>query len=1080
MQTSFKHTALLILVLCFSQCLQTYSGKVPPKAVKGVLDLSQWNFEKDGPVKLDGEWEFHWKKLAEDISNVEEKRYLVPGAWNSFQDSGEPVGGIGYATYRLRILMPDHVPQLSMTSGLWHSATCFDVGGNKHAIGKCGRDKSHTKPVSRVDVIDIPQHDGSVLLSIEDSNYFHKFGGMLEAPIVDQHEVLRNTVNRERLWQGMLAAIFMVFGLYHLILHSIRRNSAAMWFGLFCIAFALRATLVSQQIIHLWLHDLDFRIDKRIEYFDLYLCVPLSCMLAWALFPKEFPIWLRNAFIVVPTLFLLTLILPTEVNSRFLFVFQIVVIPTIIVCVAIPILAIKRRRPTAATFLFGFIAFAVGVLLDLLASLVYRASTPFTSIGLIGFIFAQSTVIARRFSDAFRDVETLSEKLEFQNSELTKLDRLKDDFLANTSHELRTPLHGIIGITESILQGATGGVNSQTQSNLQMVSASGRRLSSLVNDILDYSKLQHGDLPLRQRGVDVSALIRLVIALSKSLLSNRPISLVYDEQELPPAYVDEDRMEQILYNLIGNALKFTKSGEVRVSARQLNEEFMEITISDTGIGIPMDKQELIFESFTQADGSIAREYSGTGLGLSVTKKLVELHGGTIRVESSPGKGSRFIFTVPIATELMSTEEIRLPDQLGVTESIKHEALMAFQEAGTAIGETGSGSSPHEDKPGESTSKNSASILIVDDDPINLQVLRNHLTLHDYTIQEARSGREALELLTTDKSFDLILLDVMMPGLSGYEVCRILRENQSQTELPVIMLTAKNRVVDLVTGLESGANDYLTKPFDSRELIARVHTMLHLKRTAKSQSDLATLEREMELAKEVQQSLLPKLIPQTSGLRIAKGYRLMESVGGDFYDFLEIDKNKVGVLLADVSGHGMPAAIIVSMIKIGLHFQRDRASSPEELLTGLNAILCETMEKEFVTACYAYLDMEKKILVTGSAGHPPLVVWRKGSRALSNHRPFGRLIGFFPDAEFRSDQIVLESGDRLLMYTDGLTEAVDKEGIAFGEERLHGFIESKSHMTTDDFAETLMKEVTEWHGKENNMDDDVAFIVIDVE
>ena len=194
------------------------------------------------------------------------------------------------------------------------------------------------------------------------------------------------------------------------------------------------------------------------------------------------------------------------------------------------------------------------------------------------------------------------------------------------------------------------------------------------------------------------------------------------------------------------------------------------------------------------------------------------------------------------------------------------------------------------------------ILIVDDDPVNRRVLRNHLLLNNYSVTEAQNGRAALDIFDKSISFDLILLDVMMPGLSGYEVCRILRKTHSDSELPVIMLTAKNRVSDLVTGLESGANDYLTKPFDSRELLTRVHTMIRLKGAAKSQSDLAMLKNAMDMAREIQQSLIPVRMPEievqgtngrpeVSRIRLNACYRAMESVGGDFYDFLNLGRRQ---------------------------------------------------------------------------------------------------------------------------------------------------------------------------------------------
>ncbi|MDO5981234.1 tetratricopeptide repeat protein [Flavivirga spongiicola] len=393
-------------------------------------------------------------------------------------------------------------------------------------------------------------------------------------------------------------------------------------------------------------------------------------------------------------------------------------------------------------------------------------------------------------------------------NKLKQVDQLKDQFLANTSHELRTPLNGIIGLSESLKDGVAGQLSSKAIENLDMIVNSGKRLSNLVNDILDFSKLKNKDLELSLRPTDVHSATDLVLKVSEFLTTGKELRLInLIPKDVPLVEADENRLEQILYNLIGNAIKFTETGKVEINALESND-MLSISISDTGIGIPEEKFETIFQSFEQADGSTAREYGGTGLGLSVTKQLVELHGGTIAVNSEINKGSTFIFTLPISKE----------DRKTFNKSIVRESSQSIQKIDNT-----------NDNIQETTSKvNNVNIriLIVDDMVVNRRVLENHLTLAGYHVVEASSGKEALKLID-ESSFDLVLLDIMMPNMSGYEVCEKIREQYLTSELPVVLLTAKNRVNDLVTGFNVGANDYLTKPFSKNELLSRIKTHLNL-------------------------------------------------------------------------------------------------------------------------------------------------------------------------------------------------------------------------------------------------------------
>lgn len=398
------------------------------------------------------------------------------------------------------------------------------------------------------------------------------------------------------------------------------------------------------------------------------------------------------------------------------------------------------------------------------------------------------------------------------SARLRQADKLKDEFLANTSHELRTPLSGIIGLADSLLKGVAGELCQAARDNLGMILASARRLANLVNDLLDFSRLRTRDLQLRLGTVDVRAVADVVLTLSRPLVGGKPIVLVNEiPADLPLVTADEDRVQQILHNLVGNAVKFTEAGTVTVNAHAVAGT-LEVVVADTGIGVPEESFERIFRSFEQADGSIERRYGGTGLGLAISRQLVELHGGTIRVESEVGRGSRFTFTLPI-------------DQAG-----RHAARAAL-EADTRPPEL-TGIVPAQAEPRialPAGRSEGCRILVVDDEPVNLQVLANYLTMERYAITVARDGLEALALLDAGRVFDLVLLDVMMPRMSGFEVCQRLRATHPPNRLPVVLLTAKNQVADIVTGFSSGASDYLTKPFSRDELLSRIETHLQLQR-----------------------------------------------------------------------------------------------------------------------------------------------------------------------------------------------------------------------------------------------------------
>src|SRR5690625_937162 len=339
-----------------------------------------------------------------------------------------------------------------------------------------------------------------------------------------------------------------------------------------------------------------------------------------------------------------------------------------------------------------------------------------------------------------------------QLRELQIADEKKDEFLANTSHELRNPLHGIINITETILNDQTSALSSENRSNLKLLSRLGKQMTFTLNDILDISRLRDQRVQLNKENVNLHAVTAGVLDMVRFISDEKKLSLhLAIPPTFPEVHADENRLIQILFNLIHNAVKFTYEGSVTINATHKNNLAI-IGVTDTGIGMDKQTQEVIFQRYKQADSSSTSISSGIGLGLNICKQLIELHGGTIAVESKIGQGSIFTFTIPLADVSSTKSE---------NEKYLVAATLERDETGFAKNDV---------SPVSAKEKHDVKILVVDDDPVNLRVLVNILDIN-YDVTAATSGDEALKLLNIG-TWDLVILDVMMPNMSGYELTRI--------------------------------------------------------------------------------------------------------------------------------------------------------------------------------------------------------------------------------------------------------------------------------------------------------------------
>jgi len=427
----------------------------------------------------------------------------------------------------------------------------------------------------------------------------------------------------------------------------------------------------------------------------------------------------------------------------------------------------------------------------------------------------------------FENVSKLYQQVQTQNNRLKELDRLKSQFLANTSHELRTPLNGILGLVEAVLDGADGEVNPAQSRHLRMILESGANLKELINNLLELSKLESGQTQLNIKPFNILNAVTVVLALLEGIAHKKGVQLKYEsEKDMPDVYGDPEKIQRVLLNLAGNALKFTEKGSVVIRLKK-HEGAVRVSVEDTGIGIKEQDLRVIFERFRQADGGETRNYEGTGLGLSIARDIVRLHRSDISVTSQFGQGSIFAFEMPSAP----FEQATLIKQEGSTTS----AAEPVKSNESSSNEAASADAPQEkiydvshDPEEEALVRGQGElVLVVDDNSVNREVIRTRLGMNNYLVVEAVDGQDALEKVKAEKPA-LVLLDLMMPRMSGYEFCREVRRLYPADELPIIMLTAKTDMGDKVFGLNIGANDYVSKPFQQEELLARVGVLLRIR------------------------------------------------------------------------------------------------------------------------------------------------------------------------------------------------------------------------------------------------------------
>lgn len=829
-KNSIKYLIIFMVILSILISLRFTWSKLfytsqTPQVVNGVMDLRGINLENSPSFYLDGEWEFYPEKFltSKDFQTNQypSRKIHVPGDWreglNNHSDSS-----YGYGTYRMRILLNPVKEPVGFWFQRFEASSQVEVNGQAEiSIGKLGKNSSEYTP-RNVSYTATYTEAGTeeIELIIHISNFDNPFIGGISKSIRFGSQAEIDYVRWYSIgFQLATFLILMLHGLYACILYIFNRKERALFTVFLLILTTGIAILADHENILLQWLPLNYSWALKVKLLS-QLWGNLFILLIIRRFALATPQsrWMRfyqygligfTGFILVAPAPLVNGVIHYNVFNLLYGILLVSFIYTIV--------AIVYRNHTLKDMTFLLLSVA-GMLSNstwIIIDNYFNFTTVYYPIDIIVAITGISSYWFKQYFRKANENEELTRQLQKSN-------KLKDQFLANTSHELRTPLHGIMNIAQTVMTKEKSKMDSSSVKDMELLVSVSRRMSYMLGDLLDAARLRELRIILQQSPLQIQAIVPGIIAMLKYLAKNKQVELNVDiPDSMPMVLADEKRLVQILYNLLHNALKYTEKGTISISAKVRNDHAI-IEISDTGVGIDEETLKKLFLPYEQGEYGIS-DGRGFGLGLSISKQLVELHGGTLTVRSTLGKGSVFRFDLPLA-DASKPMPSKQPTQTNSIEDLPSEESPRLIFSDTAFNDAAATKLMP-----PLLGNRKANILAVDDDPVNLKVLVSILSTEPYHITTVHSAQEVLELLDK-KQWDLVIADVMMPQISGYELTKRIREEYSLSDLPILLLTARSQATDIYTGFFSGANDYVTKPVDALELKYRIRSLITLKQS----------------------------------------------------------------------------------------------------------------------------------------------------------------------------------------------------------------------------------------------------------
>ncbi|TDG00938.1 response regulator [Paenibacillus piri] len=812
-------TGIFVLLLTGIRILWYQFQAVPdqPAAVQGVLDLRHANITDERVFKLDGQWEFYPNQLIMQPEggaiavHGQPESIQVPGNWGAVLSPGTHMQ-YGYGSYRLRVLTkPDdgklysiHIPEVIGASELYVNGRLLGHSGHPAANEEEYRSRNIPYGAS------FAAGGDEIEIVIQAANFDNGIrGGIFKSVKFGSVPSIAGM----NWWSigGQLAVciILLMHAIYACSVYGmgVRKKELLLFFAL-ATSMIGAVLLDDDRLLLTWL-PLNYGWGVKLMHLfyigvSVFLCQFAKQFLIRYMAPGTY-----RTFTLICILYA-AVILVTPVKYMF-YIKILVVFIFLYAVVTVPVLMFRSALRSGEDGLFLMLG-SIGIMLNSVWGAIKNLFWPDA-----GFYPIDLTIAFIAFAFYwFKSYYITSSRTEELTVELQAANKQKDSFLANTSHELRNPLHGILNIAQSVLDSGKNLQDEKNRESLALLISVGKRMSYMLNDLLDLTRLQEKRLRLNLLQVRIKAVASYVIEMLQFMTEGKSIRLVNAIPDTFPAVMaDENRLAQIMFNLLHNAVKYTLSGSVSIHAAAVDGVAF-IRITDTGIGIDEETRQRIFQPYEQGDPEMLGGLGELGLGLSICEQLVELHGGTLEVASVPGQSSVFTFTLRLSDTALSpaaaiggeaAPAVRYNEAAVSRESAA--AASAWETAGIVHGGT-----------------ERRRILMVDDDAVNLKILVNMLSAQQYDIATATSGMEAVALLDTAE-WDLIVTDVMMPHMSGLELSRLIRERYSLSELPILLLTARSQTEDVYAGFLAGANDYVMKPVDALELKARVNALTDL-------------------------------------------------------------------------------------------------------------------------------------------------------------------------------------------------------------------------------------------------------------
>ncbi|HLQ96610.1 MAG TPA: ATP-binding protein [Pseudogracilibacillus sp.] len=812
---------LLILTIGRLWWANTFSNPKEVHVKDGFIDLSDW--EDSGEIlSLNGEWDFYPNRFAVNPTAEKEEpaKVSVPDGWTEdIFSKEEKEASYGYGTYRLQIRVdPDNEEKYSIQFPSIRSSSILYINGEvTEQVGTPSDSKDTYKAQNKPFKTTLhPDENGIIDIAVQVANFDDiRKGGIIRTPKFGEKHVLNNQFDLSIFMQILVIVLLILHSIYAITLFFLgHRSMKIIYTALLFLSVAVIVGLGFNEKIftkfffvdYSWLFKL-LNISGLFATVFLLLITDYKKVYFWhKLHPWYIGIVIVTAIIILfSDVSMITAIIPVIYSVVFL---------GFIVAFAGFIQMMRYQFQKNILLLFALIAMGSYSFWTL-----YWMSTginvPYYPFEMIIALLCTSALWFLYFFRVYQESQNLA-------LELQEINASKDQFLANTAHEFKNPLHSILNITQSVLKKEKYHLDKNNIEGLTTVLSVGERLSILLEDLLDVQYLQKHSPVLHKKAVHLPAVVTGMLDMLKYNTDIKQITLKNEvPQDFPPVLADENRLVQILYNLLDNSVKFTEAGSVSVKA-SVQEDAAYITIADTGIGMEQTFIDNLFQPYEQGEAGTSYFEGGFGLGLHITKQLVELHEGTISADSTLHEGTEITFTLQPAEK--KDEDIFFESS---EQSIQH----------IPVDQVLSEEVPEHLLPQQNT-LTKPNVLVVDDNPVNLQVIGTLLQDDEFNVQKVTNGENALHILHT-RNWDLVITDVMMPGMSGYKLTAKIRERFQLMELPVLLLTAKSQPSDYQKGFVAGANDYVVKPVEAVEFKARVNALITMKQTTENQQQLET-------------------------------------------------------------------------------------------------------------------------------------------------------------------------------------------------------------------------------------------------